>query len=296
MKKLSITLLIIVSLSSASLAQITAIRAGKLIDPKSGNVLSNQIILIEGTRIKSVGANLSIPRDATVIAVLSILLVEALGMRIYGRSFMFPWMYGSDITVISASIQTGSSRAWGPSPTEQIFVLAGIILTFVICPTVYLFGWYRRRIARASSPAQRPLTITSVAQGFCGIVTIVVAISIGPIALLQEASTTSRCEADASRIQRDGMINEMKLLGVDAYTYRVRPKDLDGGSGSYAGYVIPERLARSENGEYTATVSADSMSLKGESATCATNTVSATVNRSGQVYGWRFEGNWLGFG
>ena len=40
---------------------ITAIRAGKLIDPETGTATANQVILVEGTRIRDVGANLAIP-------------------------------------------------------------------------------------------------------------------------------------------------------------------------------------------------------------------------------------------
>lgn len=64
----SISLLFCIVLTfSVSLAQVTAIKAGKMVDPKSGTVLSNQIILVEGGKVKSVGTNLTIPRDATVI-------------------------------------------------------------------------------------------------------------------------------------------------------------------------------------------------------------------------------------
>src|SRR5438128_5560927 len=47
--------------------QVVAIRAGRLFDAKSGNMLNNQIVLIKGERIADVGANLQIPREATVI-------------------------------------------------------------------------------------------------------------------------------------------------------------------------------------------------------------------------------------
>src|SRR2546430_11530110 len=47
--------------------QIVAIRAGRLFDAKSGNMLNNQIVLVKGERITDVGANLQIPREATVI-------------------------------------------------------------------------------------------------------------------------------------------------------------------------------------------------------------------------------------
>jgi len=48
-------------------APITAIKAGRLIDPETATVTSNQIIIVEGEKIKAVGANLSIPAGATVI-------------------------------------------------------------------------------------------------------------------------------------------------------------------------------------------------------------------------------------
>lgn len=48
-------------------AQVTAIRAGKIVDPETATVLSNQIILVDGRDIKSIGANERIPSGAAVI-------------------------------------------------------------------------------------------------------------------------------------------------------------------------------------------------------------------------------------
>jgi imidazolonepropionase-like amidohydrolase len=50
-----------------SQAQVTAIRAGKLIDPESGTTSTNQTIIVEGGKIKAVGPGLSLPAGATVI-------------------------------------------------------------------------------------------------------------------------------------------------------------------------------------------------------------------------------------
>jgi len=47
--------------------QVTAIKAGKLVVPETGATLTNQIILVEGARIKAVGAGLQIPAGATVV-------------------------------------------------------------------------------------------------------------------------------------------------------------------------------------------------------------------------------------
>ncbi len=62
---LSISILAVVALSAH--AQVTAIRAGRLVDPETGKVETNQIILVEGLDIKAVGANVVIPSGATVI-------------------------------------------------------------------------------------------------------------------------------------------------------------------------------------------------------------------------------------
>jgi imidazolonepropionase-like amidohydrolase len=48
-------------------APTIAIKAGRLIDPETATVTTNQVILIEGERIKAVGANLTIPTGATII-------------------------------------------------------------------------------------------------------------------------------------------------------------------------------------------------------------------------------------
>ncbi len=46
---------------------VTVIKAGRLLDPETGTVAPNQVIVIEGERIKAVGANLAVPPGAAVI-------------------------------------------------------------------------------------------------------------------------------------------------------------------------------------------------------------------------------------
>ncbi len=61
-------LALLAALCSATVrAQVTAIRAGKLVDPENGTVATNQVILVEGQTIKAVGPDLKIPAGATVI-------------------------------------------------------------------------------------------------------------------------------------------------------------------------------------------------------------------------------------
>src|SRR5215813_11396707 len=55
-----------------------AIRCGKLLDVKKGEYITNAVILIEGERIKEVGANLSIPSGTQVIDLTSATVLPGL--------------------------------------------------------------------------------------------------------------------------------------------------------------------------------------------------------------------------
>src|SRR6476661_9212049 len=48
-------------------AQVTAIKAGRLVDPQAGTVLNDQIILIRDNKVEAVGKGLAIPADAKLI-------------------------------------------------------------------------------------------------------------------------------------------------------------------------------------------------------------------------------------
>ena len=54
-------------LAAAAAAQVSALRVGHLIDPETGAVAQNQIVLVQGGRFTAIGPNLAIPAGAEVI-------------------------------------------------------------------------------------------------------------------------------------------------------------------------------------------------------------------------------------
>jgi imidazolonepropionase-like amidohydrolase len=65
-------LLLILMPTAGAVAQdrdtlLTAIRAGRLLDPATGTIARNQIILVRGTKIEAVGGSLAIPKGAPVV-------------------------------------------------------------------------------------------------------------------------------------------------------------------------------------------------------------------------------------
>ena len=66
-KALALVLGLALSCAASAAAQVTAIKAGRLVDPQAGTVLNDQIILIRDNKIEKVGKGLAIPADAKVI-------------------------------------------------------------------------------------------------------------------------------------------------------------------------------------------------------------------------------------
>ena len=62
-----ISTLVLCAASAAVRAQVTAIRAGQLVDPAAGTTTRDQIILVEAGKITAVGSAVPIPKDATIV-------------------------------------------------------------------------------------------------------------------------------------------------------------------------------------------------------------------------------------
>jgi imidazolonepropionase-like amidohydrolase len=98
-------------------APVTAIRAGRLLDPEAGRILTNQIILVEGARIRDVGPSLPIPAGAQVIdlSAMTVMpgLVEAhnhlaLTYKPFPENNVYYYTYVQDSTALRA-IQAASN-------------------------------------------------------------------------------------------------------------------------------------------------------------------------------------------
>jgi imidazolonepropionase-like amidohydrolase len=98
-------------------APLTAIRAGRLLDPDAGRILTNQIILVDGTRIREVGSSVQIPAGAQVIDLSNLTVMPglvdahnhlALTYKPEPESNIYYYTYVADSTALRA-IQAASN-------------------------------------------------------------------------------------------------------------------------------------------------------------------------------------------
>jgi imidazolonepropionase-like amidohydrolase len=79
-RSIGVAVLVALQLGAAAAlgAQVTAIRAGRLVDPDAGTVATNQIILVENGKFTAVGSNVTIPAGAQVIDLSALTVVPGL--------------------------------------------------------------------------------------------------------------------------------------------------------------------------------------------------------------------------
>jgi imidazolonepropionase-like amidohydrolase len=97
--------------------KVTAIRAGRLIDPETGNSAANQVIVVEGERIREIGPNVAIPPGAEVIDLSKLTVLpglvdththEAMTYKEIPENNIYYYTYVADPTPLR-SIQAASS-------------------------------------------------------------------------------------------------------------------------------------------------------------------------------------------
>ena len=57
----------LLALAGVAGAQVTAIKAGRLVDPATGTIAENQVILVENGKFTAVGSGVTIPAGAEII-------------------------------------------------------------------------------------------------------------------------------------------------------------------------------------------------------------------------------------
>jgi imidazolonepropionase-like amidohydrolase len=98
---------------------ITAIRAGKFIDVLAGRVLANQIILIRGTKIEAVGANVAIPDGAKVIDLSNMTVLPGL---VDCHTHLADLAEAEPLDVLQ---RTAAESAFAAIPNASVTLLAG---------------------------------------------------------------------------------------------------------------------------------------------------------------------------
>ena len=204
---------------------------------------------------------------------------------------LFPWALAGGHT-----LENGLKAFSGKPPEytavkDQAAALAGLLISIVLCPTVFLMEWRRRRISGAPTSARQPLRASGVFYGFCGALTLYMAGAILLIATISEITRHSLRDAQAVASNKDAVIGEINLIDMDLSQYYILPKELGGGGRSYEGYKLPQGMEKTEEGTYVVTPKRNEVGIRAESVRHTSCWVEMKVDSAGRLRGWTYGGN-----
>ncbi len=104
---------------SSPAVPLTLIRAGKFIDVEAGRTLTNQLILVRGTRIEAVGAQLTIPEGAAVVDLSSMTVLPGL---VDCHTHLADLADAEPLDVLR---RTAAEAAYAAIPNARVTLLAG---------------------------------------------------------------------------------------------------------------------------------------------------------------------------
>ena len=106
------------------------------------------------------------------------------------------------------------------------------------------------------------------------------------------AIALSLIAAHSVQADKDAMMAEAGNIAVAAHQYFERPRDENGGGGSYAGFALPEDLRRTKFGAYQVqVVSPQRLQIIGSSLSHVDNGLIADVDERGAIVHWEFSGD-----
>jgi len=120
--KKSCAMFVTLFLGTFAAAQVTAIRAGRLLDPDTGSVTTNQVIIVRDNKIASVGQNSPIPAGATVIDLSRMTVLPGL---IDCHTHLADGAHGSDADPISQLKKSASQVVLESVPNARAMLLSG---------------------------------------------------------------------------------------------------------------------------------------------------------------------------
>ncbi len=114
-----------------------------------------------------------------------------------------------------------------------------------------------------------------------GVIIVGIAIAVG----------LSLFSAQSVQSNRDAMINDLNNLAAQAYQFRIRPTSMGGGQGDYTTFTIPVKMQTNENGTYTASATANDITVTATSAQNSSNYITVVIDSDGHLTTWSYFGD-----
>lgn len=192
------------------------------------------------------------------------------------------------------TIENGLLAFSGEPPKPDLALharaLIGLLIASVLCPTVFLLQWRRRRVRQLDGINSEPWRISRIFVGLCGAFVLVFALTSPLRAIKGEEVRRSLREAQAQQDSRDLIINELNIISIDVQRFFVLPASLGGGNRNLSGYKLPQELTSSDEASYQVRTESRRVNIHAASKRFEGSWVDVTIDSAGLSRGWSYGG------
>ena len=232
----------------------------------------------------------------TIVALLYVLFSYKLvpahdgGNVSYPQPIMYPWMFPEKLTIENSLHAFGGRPPQVAGLRDQANAIGTILVTMILCPTIFLLEWRRRKLAGHASDGRPPLKTSSVLYAFTGAITIYIGIGILPTTYFLEQAHKNTRRAQAIQSNRDAIINELYFLDFRLEQYFILPKSLGGGDGTFEGFTAAPEVMTTKEATYVLTAGKNQAELKAVSVQYPSAWVKVHVDTARHLSMWQYGG------
>ncbi len=201
--------------------------------------------------------------------------------------FVFPWIKAGGLTLANGLSEFSGKSPEPVSTVNYLLTILSLIVMYVVAPTLFFFRWRERRLAKIENPGLS-YQLPTVSFIIGSVLLLYVIIPTIPTAIIQPMTFQNLKQAQTLSTNRDRLINGITAIAVNARQYRILPKRLGGGEGTYKGYVLPNELMSTQEGTFTVVAMDDEVVIHVTSNEISSATILVHLGKDGILSQWRY--------
>ncbi len=194
-----------------------------------------------------------------------------------------PWQIAAGKTISNGLILFNGKLLTSPSVIYKILTLVSIYICYIFVPTFFIFKWYRYRIDRRSLFSTRPFSSSSIGYGVSILFFSFLVFSASASGWVGSYTFLSMKHAQSIQTEKDRIIVELNLIDVGANQYRILPKNIGGGEGSYEGFVLTSEQLKTQSAIYTLNTKKDEIVITAQSLVFPSGKISQILNEKNAI-------------
>lgn len=203
--------------------------------------------------------------------------------------FVFPWVKAGGLTIANGFSEFSGKTPEPVSTANYLLTIFSLIVVYVVAPTLFFFRWREHRLEKLQNPVlpYQPLTVSFIVGA---VLLLYVVIPTIPTAIIQPMTFENLKEAQALATNRDRLFNGINAIAMNARQYRILPKRLGGGEGTYKGYALPYEMMSTQEGTFTMRATDDEVIIHVASNENASATILVHLGNDGILSQWKYAG------